>query len=367
MSAAVEVDNELKRPRPEGEEESTSKEYVPLKIRRRIMQKALQAKLEPPKPAAEEETEIEDLPMARKEHPKKSLLATSYRIRQEAEKNSAGEHEKKLMELKAEEERILAQVQQSLNTPLMSVKERAKGIVYTERMKSIWKPPQKYLRLTELEAEEIRSDAYIDVSGKDVPPPIPNFEDMRFPRPILEALKERGINRPTQIQMQGIPTILMGRDLVGIAFTGSGKTLVFALPMVMFSLEAHLRCPFLPGEGPFGLCVCPSRELATQTVAVIDNFAKYLADGRYPLLNTVLLIGGIHISEQVRLSVFPISRISSSYLPASSSCVCAICLHVRPSFSQSICFSCRHALMSMCLCVRACMRAGVHGRASYVS
>eukprot|EP00918_Siedleckia_nematoides_P031166 GHVU01067443.1.p1 GENE.GHVU01067443.1~~GHVU01067443.1.p1 ORF type:complete len:256 (-),score=39.65 GHVU01067443.1:498-1265(-) len=220
MSAAVEVDNELKRPRPEGEEESTSKEYVPLKIRRRIMQKALQAKLEPPKPAAEEETEIEDLPMARKEHPKKSLLATSYRIRQEAEKNSAGEHEKKLMELKAEEERILAQVQQSLNTPLMSVKERAKGIVYTERMKSIWKPPQKYLRLTELEAEEIRSDAYIDVSGKDVPPPIPNFEDMRFPRPILEALKERGINRPTQIQMQGIPTILMGRDLVGIAFTG---------------------------------------------------------------------------------------------------------------------------------------------------
>jgi len=50
----------------------------------------------------------------------------------------------------------------------------------------------------------------------------------------------------------------MGRDMIGIAFTGSGKTLVFALPLVMFCLEQEKKMPFTSGEGPYGLIVCPS-------------------------------------------------------------------------------------------------------------
>ena len=50
----------------------------------------------------------------------------------------------------------------------------------------------------------------------------------------------------------------MGRDMIGIAFTGSGKTLVFTLPLVMFCLEQEKRIPFTMGEGPYGLIVCPS-------------------------------------------------------------------------------------------------------------
>ena len=55
-----------------------------------------------------------------------------------------------------------------------------------------------------------------------------------------------------------MPCSLSGRDMIGIAFTGSGKTLVFALPLVMFSLEQEKKLPFGQGEGPYGLMVCPS-------------------------------------------------------------------------------------------------------------
>ena len=51
---------------------------------------------------------------------------------------------------------------------------------------------------------------------------------------------------------------LSGRDMIGIAFTGSGKTLVFTLPIVMFSLEQEKKLPFGYGEGPYGLIICPS-------------------------------------------------------------------------------------------------------------
>ncbi len=51
---------------------------------------------------------------------------------------------------------------------------------------------------------------------------------------------------------------LSGRDLIGIAYTGSGKTLVFAIPIVMFCLEQEKAMPFIRNEGPYGLIICPS-------------------------------------------------------------------------------------------------------------
>ena len=74
------------------------------------------------------------------------------------------------------------------------------------------------------------------------------------------------ITKPSPIQMQGIPAVLSGRDLIGIASTGSGKTLAFVLPAIMFCLEQEVRLPFSGNEGPYGLIVVPSRELAKQIV-----------------------------------------------------------------------------------------------------
>lgn len=227
---------------------------------------------------------------------KKSLLETSHKLRLEALKNKKDE----LEEIRIKEEHILAQVSKALNAPLQSVKERAKGIVYTENIKTIWTLPKKYKRLKKKYVDKIRKTFYIDVTGTDIPPPIKNFRDMKFPKSILKALKNKGIDRPTQIQMQGIPAILMGRDIIGIAFTGSGKTIVFTLPLIMICLEGEMRCKLEDGEGPLGLIVCPSRELATQTHSVIKYFCKYLEEGNFPSLKSLSMIGGISASDQLK-------------------------------------------------------------------
>lgn len=87
--------------------------------------------------------------------------------------------------------------------------------------------------------------------------------------------------------------------MIGIAFTGSGKTLAFCLPLIMLALEEEARLPFVRGEGPVGVVLCPSRELATQTYEnVLSWTAAISKDHKYPPLNTLLCIGGISMGEQ---------------------------------------------------------------------
>lgn len=86
--------------------------------------------------------------------------------------------------------------------------------------------------------------------------------------------------------------------MIGIAFTGSGKTLAFCLPLIMRSLEEETKMPFMKGEGPVGIILCPSRELATQTYENVLDWCSALVRGGYPALNTLLCIGGISMSEQ---------------------------------------------------------------------
>ena len=87
--------------------------------------------------------------------------------------------------------------------------------------------------------------------------------------------------------------------MIGIAFTGSGKTLAFCLPAIMMALEEETKLPLGRGEGPVGVILCPSRELATQTFENVKAWTDALVrDGHYPPLNSLLCIGGISMSEQ---------------------------------------------------------------------
>ncbi|PQM39026.1 DEAD-box ATP-dependent RNA helicase 35 [Prunus yedoensis var. nudiflora] len=147
----------------------------------------------------------------------------------------------------------------------------------------------------------VRKQWHIIVSGEDVPPPIKNFKDMRFPEPILKMLKTKGIVQPTPIQVQGLPVILSGRDMIGIAFTGSGKTLVFVLPLIMVALQEEIMMPIIPGEGPFGLIICPSRELARQTYEVVEEFLLPLREAGYPEIRPLLCIGGVDMRSQLEI------------------------------------------------------------------
>merc|ERR1719321_2367882 len=93
---------------------------------------------------------------------------------------------------------------------------------------------------------------------------------------------------------------MMGRDMIGIAFTGSGKTLVFGVPMILTALEQEMRCRVQGGEGPFGLIIAPSRELAHQTHEVLEFYTDRLEETKLPKLRSVLTIGGLSTATQAQ-------------------------------------------------------------------
>lgn len=195
-----------------------------------------------------------------------SLLDQHTELKKIAEAKKISAVEKQLRE----EEKILESVAEK--TALMGVAELAKGIQYEDPIETSWTPPRYLMTLPEHKRQRIRDKLHILVDGENVPVPIKSFKEMKFPKAILGGLDKKKIKKPTPIQVQGIPAVLSGRDLIGIAFTGSGKTLVFVLPIIMFSLEQEVRMPFVRNEGPYGLIICPSRELAKQTHEIIQVY-----------------------------------------------------------------------------------------------
>ena len=191
-----------------------------------------------------------------------------------------------------EEAVLLKEANQIQTNALQSNEEIAEGRKYVESLKTSWTAPRYLLNQSEEIHDTMRAKWHIIVEGEGCPPPIKSFKEMKFPKVILDTLAQRGIARPTPIQVQGIPALLSGRDIIGIAFTGSGKTLTFSLPMIMVALEEEMNMPLVGGEGPLGLILCPSRELARQTFEVVDYYLKALEDGGYPQLRSALCIGG---------------------------------------------------------------------------
>jgi ATP-dependent RNA helicase DDX41 len=219
---------------------------------------------------------------------KKSLLEINKDLLRRERLNPNAKHDRKV---KAEQD-LLEDVTTVQVNSLESATERALGTTYSEPMKTGWRPPKHIRKLTHEKCEELRKKWHIICEGENIPAPIKSFKDMRFPEAMLGALKAKGISRPTPIQVQGIPVLLSGRDMIGIAFTGSGKTIVFTLPMVMCALEQETTRPLQGGEGPVGLVICPSRELANQTYDVASHFCTALQVAGYPELRTMLAIGG---------------------------------------------------------------------------
>ena len=116
-----------------------------------------------------------------------------------------------------------------------------------------------------------------------------SFADLGLSDQLLRAVDDSGYNEPTPIQRAAIPSILMGKDLVGIAQTGTGKTAAFVLPMLDILHEGRSRARM-----PRSLILEPTRELAAQ---VSENFEKY---GKYQKLSMALLIGGVQMGDQVK-------------------------------------------------------------------
>jgi superfamily II DNA/RNA helicase len=118
-----------------------------------------------------------------------------------------------------------------------------------------------------------------------------SFQDFGLAEPISRALKEENYHTPTPIQAQTIPLAITGRDVVGIAQTGTGKTAAFALPILHRILENRIR----PQPKTCRVLVLsPTRELSGQ---ILDSFNAY---GRHIRLSSTLAIGGVPMGRQVR-------------------------------------------------------------------
>ncbi|MBB5519314.1 DEAD/DEAH box helicase [Amphiplicatus metriothermophilus] len=114
-----------------------------------------------------------------------------------------------------------------------------------------------------------------------------SFEDLGLEPTLLKAIAEAGYETPTPIQKAAIPEALAGRDVLGIAQTGTGKTASFTLPMIQRLSKGRARARM-----PRSLVLAPTRELAAQ---VADNFEKY---GKHHKLSMALLIGGVSFADQ---------------------------------------------------------------------
>lgn len=119
------------------------------------------------------------------------------------------------------------------------------------------------------------------------------FEDLRLSQPLLEAVRTEGYTEPTRIQSESIPHILVGRDVIGCAQTGTGKTAAFALP-ILDLLRGGGRSHKPRSPRARALILCPTRELAQQ---IHDSFATY---GRNTDLRQTVVFGGVGKTPQVR-------------------------------------------------------------------
>lgn len=117
-----------------------------------------------------------------------------------------------------------------------------------------------------------------------------SFADLGLSDELLKAVEDSGYTKPTPIQEKAIPIILMARDLVGLAQTGTGKTASFTLPMIEMLATGRARMRM-----PRSLVLTPTRELAAQ---VAENFDKY---GKYHRLTKALLVGGESMGEQIKV------------------------------------------------------------------
>ncbi|XP_047495072.1 ATP-dependent RNA helicase abstrakt-like [Penaeus chinensis] len=282
------------------EEEESYEPYIPVKERKKQRMKQIlkisqdeDASTDSWKEREQREQEEDVQELARKNNI--SLLDQHTELKKIAEARKESELEKQ----RREEKRLLEAVAEK--RALMGVSELARGVQYEDSVVSAWRPPRRILAMDEKRHERVRRKYKILVEGEEVPPPLKSFADMKFPRCIIKALQKRGIEKPSPIQMQGIPAALQGRDMIGIAFTGSGKSMVFILPIIMFCLEQEKKLPFMGNEGPYGLIIVPSRELAKQIKDNIEFISKFVEADGMPELRTSLAIGGEPVAAAMQV------------------------------------------------------------------
>ena len=162
---------------------------------------------------------------------------------------------------------------------------------YENFRKSFYTEPVELAEMSEGEVADLRLELDgIKVRGIDVPKPITKWAQCGLGVQTLDVIHKLGFDKPTAIQSQALPAIMSGRDVIGVAKTGSGKTVAFLLPMFRHIKDQR---PLDPMDGPIGLVLAPTRELATQIFRECKPYLKALN------IRAVCAYGGAPIKDQI--------------------------------------------------------------------
>ncbi|RCH93887.1 hypothetical protein CU098_000956, partial [Rhizopus stolonifer] len=174
---------------------------------------------------------------------------------------------------------IDARLENSHEDPLEPVKKEIEplprvdhdSIDYLEIEKDFYQEHPDIAALDDMRVQAIRQELGLHVTGHQVPKPCVSFGHFGFDEDLLNAVVKAGYTEPSAIQKQAIPVAMCGRDIIGIAKTGSGKTAAFVLPMLIHIMDQQ---ELVKGDGPIGLILAPTRELAVQIYQETRKFAK---------------------------------------------------------------------------------------------
>jgi ATP-dependent RNA helicase DDX46/PRP5 len=185
---------------------------------------------------------------------------------------------------------ILAQVANKKKKKEIPALDHSK-MHYEPFRKAFYTEPLEVGQMTEDEVRELRFELDdIKVQGSKVPRPAQKFAQFGLGTQTLDVIRNLGFEKPTPIQAQTIPAIMSGRDVIGVAKTGSGKTVAFLLPMFRHIKDQR---PLDSMDGPIGLIMAPTRELAVQIHRECKPYLKVLN------LRAVCCYGGAPIKDQI--------------------------------------------------------------------
>ncbi|EHL02431.1 putative Pre-mRNA-processing ATP-dependent RNA helicase prp5 [Glarea lozoyensis 74030] len=212
------------------------------------------------------------------------------KIRQQEPEALFGDDDVELKAIEADPDDILAMASKSRKKKELPTINYSKIDLEPFR-KNFYTEPAELADMTETELADLRLELDgIKVAGKDVPKPVQKWSQCGLNVQSLDVIRKLGYDRPTAIQMQAIPAIMSGRDVIGVAKTGSGKTIAFMLPIFR-----HIRDqkPLEGSDGPIGLIMTPTRELATQIHKECKPFLRAMG------LRAVCAYGGAPIKDQI--------------------------------------------------------------------
>jgi ATP-dependent RNA helicase DDX23/PRP28 len=140
----------------------------------------------------------------------------------------------------------------------------------------------------------MKEDFEIITRGSGLANPLRSWDESSIPVELLNIIYRLGYKEPTPIQRASIPISLKKKDLIGVAETGSGKTLAFLIPMLSRLLQLPRLNEITKSDGPYGLILVPTRELAQQIELELIKFVKYL-----PHIDTISIVGGKLIEKNI--------------------------------------------------------------------